>query len=90
MSKEVKLFKVLANPRRLKIMEILLTKERLSVSAISHQIDLSFKSTSRHLCLLENAGLIERTQEGLFAFYKIRKDLKTPFKKLLQETSAFV
>jgi hypothetical protein len=40
--------------------------------------------------LLENAGLIEREQEGLFAFYKIKKELKTPFKKLLQETSAFV
>jgi ArsR family transcriptional regulator len=90
MSKEVKVFKVLANQRRLKIMETLLTKERLSVSTISHQINLSFKSTSRHLTLLESAGLIEREQEGLFAFYKIRKDLKTPFKKLLEETSIFV
>jgi DNA-binding transcriptional ArsR family regulator len=90
MSKEVKLFKVLANPRRLKIMQILLTKERLSVSTISHQISLSFKSTSRHLSLLENAGLIEREQEGLFAFYKIIKDLKTPFKKLLEESSILV
>ena len=90
MSKEVKVFKVLANQRRLKIMETLLKKERLSVSTISHQINLSFKSTSRHLTLLESAGLIEREQEGLFAFYKIRKDLKTPFKKLLEETSIFV
>ncbi|MEI8349417.1 MAG: metalloregulator ArsR/SmtB family transcription factor [Candidatus Omnitrophota bacterium] len=90
MTKEVKLFKVLANPRRLRIMEILLGRERLSVSTISHQIDLSFKSTSRHLSLLETAGLIERKQEGLFAFYSIRKDLKTPFRKLLQETSVFV
>ena len=71
-------------------MEILLMKERLGISTISHQISLSFKSTSRHLTLLESAGLIEREQEGLFAFYKIRKDLKFSFKKLLQEAAAFV
>lgn len=90
MNKEVKVFKVLANSRRLKIMEMLLTKERLSVSVISHKLNLSFKSTSRHLCLLENSGLLEREQEGLFAFYKIKKDLKTAFKKLLEGMSVFV
>lgn len=71
-------------------MEILLAKERLSVSTISRQIDLSFKSTSKHLCMLEGVGLIERKQEGLFAFYRIKKDLKIPFKKLLQETTVLV
>ncbi|MCK9614015.1 MAG: metalloregulator ArsR/SmtB family transcription factor [Candidatus Omnitrophica bacterium] len=90
MSKETKVFKVLANSRRLKIMEMLLAKERLSVSTISHKLNLSFKSTSRHLCLLENSGLLEREQEGLFAFYKIKKDLKAAFKKLLEGMSVFV
>jgi len=90
MSKEVKVFKVLANSRRLKIMEMLLEKERLGVSTISHKLGLSFKSTSRHLCLLESGGLLEREQEGLFAFYKIKKDLKVAFRKLLEGTSVFI
>jgi ArsR family transcriptional regulator len=84
MRRLLKFFRALNNTRRLKIIGILLDKT-LSVSEISERINLSFKSTSKHLRLLENAGLIERTQRKLYAFYKVKDKIKKPLRKLLKE-----
>ena len=60
MMRLLKFFRALNNSRRLKIIRLLLDTT-LSVSEISERINLSFKSTSKHLRLLENVDLIEKT-----------------------------
>ena len=60
-----KILKALANRRRLKILQLLKERRRVSVTEIAGHIKLSFKSTSRHLSVLRNADLVEGEQVGL-------------------------
>jgi ArsR family transcriptional regulator len=80
-----KSFKAVANERRMRILRILLNKREMSVSQISQGINLSFKSTSRHLLRLEDVGLVKRRQDSLWVYYSInRKGLNRYNQALLQ------
>lgn len=64
-------YKALANRRRLDILALLLKNEELNVSAIAKGINLSYRSTSRHLQILKNANLVQSIQENLEQVYSI-------------------
>ena len=71
-SKElIKIFKALGNERRFSILKHLSVKEELTVGSISELINLSFKSTSRHLSVLISADLVKVRQVNLNRFYSI-------------------
>lgn len=78
-------FKALANERRLKIIRLLLKESRLSVGEISDMINLSFRSTSKHLKILENAGFIEWKQIGTNIYYSTSSDFPTELIKLIKK-----
>lgn len=63
--------KVLANRRRLAILNLLRRKREMSVSDIAEAIRLSFTSTSKHLNMLERAAFVEKEQRSLNVFYRI-------------------
>ena len=63
--------KVLANRRRLAILNLLRKRKEADVSAVSEAIRLSFTSTSKHLNMLERAGFVEKEQRSLNVFYRI-------------------
>jgi DNA-binding transcriptional ArsR family regulator len=65
--------KALANARRLAIVRLLSRKKHASVSTIAEAIKLSFKSTSRHLSVLTNAGILEKEQIGLEVMHSLSK-----------------
>lgn len=70
--KEVeKLFKAVANKRRLQILAFLKKEGEATVGIIAEQIKLSFKSTSRHLAVLFSAGIVEKDQRGLEVYYSL-------------------
>jgi len=69
-----KSFKAVANERRVRILRMLLDKREMNVSQISQGINLSFKSTSRHLLRLEDVGLIKRRQDNLWVYYSINRE----------------
>ena len=72
--KEVELerqLKVLANRRRIAILNLLRKRKEMSVSDIAEAIRLSFTSTSKHLTMLERAGFVEKEQRSLNVFYRI-------------------
>ncbi|MCD6471244.1 metalloregulator ArsR/SmtB family transcription factor [bacterium] len=66
MRKEIKILKALANEKRLEILKLLERHNDLNVGEIAQQIHLHFKSTSKHLQKLADAGLVERRRDGLF------------------------
>ncbi|MDZ4227398.1 MAG: metalloregulator ArsR/SmtB family transcription factor [Patescibacteria group bacterium] len=66
--------KVLANRRRLSILNLLRKRKEADVTAISEVIRLSFTSTSKHLTMLERAGFVEKEQRSLNVFYRLSKD----------------
>jgi ArsR family transcriptional regulator len=67
------IFKALADPARVKIVNLLANApDAACVCDITPQVDLSQPTVSFHLKKLRNAGLIERTQRGKWAFYSLR------------------
>lgn len=73
MKEETRILKALANERRLKSLKILFSAGQLPVNEISNRLNLSFKSTSKHLLILERAGFLSRKQIETTVFYSIAK-----------------
>ncbi len=63
-------FKVIGDPNRLKILEILRAGENCQCEIIP-LIAQSQPTVSRHLKLLEEAGLLSSRKEGTKMFYKV-------------------
>lgn len=84
-----RVFKALANERRLKIISLLLKEGEMHVSQIAQRINLSFKSASKHLQKLENAELISRKQKSIWGYYNIiyskENNLKSKLLSILKD-----
>ena len=78
-----KKLKAAANHRRLRILKYLKKNGAQNVGAISEEIRLSFKSTSRHLSVLLYAEIVEREQKGLEMYYSLSPVQKPIIKYLL-------
>lgn len=74
--KLTKIFRAFGNERRLKILKLLLEEGSSDVSEISEQINLSIKSTSKHLIQLDHLGLIKRERKYNHSFYEIESEVK--------------
>lgn len=66
-----KIFKALANRRRLAIIGYLKEAKEAPVTEIAKVIKLSFKSTSKHLAVLAAADIVEKESRSLQAYYYI-------------------
>lgn len=76
--------KALANRRRLEILGFLKKAGEVTVGEIAEHINLSFKSTSRHLGILAYADVLNREQRGPEAYYRISIKQDDNIKKLLK------
>jgi ArsR family transcriptional regulator len=63
-------FKVLSDPMRLRILQTLEDGE-MSVSAIAEAVESTQPNVSKHLKILQDAGLLGRRQEGNTVYYSI-------------------
>jgi ArsR family transcriptional regulator len=63
-------FKVLSDAMRLGILQALEDGE-MSVSAITEAVDSTQPNVSKHLKILQDAGLVARRQEGNIVYYSI-------------------
>ena len=70
-----RILKALANRRRLAMVRFLKKEKRASVGVVASTIKLSLKSTSRHLAVLLNAGIVDREQQALTVFYYLAPDI---------------
>ena len=75
MGKEIKILKALANNKRMEILNILSQEKGLNVAEIAETIKLHFKSASKHLQKLVEAGLIERLQNGFRAEHNLKDNV---------------
>ena len=69
----VDILKAAAEPTRLRLL-VLLSSGDLTVSDLTEILGQSQPRISRHLKLLSEAGLIERYQEGAWAWFRLRHD----------------
>jgi ArsR family transcriptional regulator len=68
----VRLFKLLSDETRLRILYYLTQRSELHVRALCELLDESQPAVSHHLALLRVAGLIERRREGKHNFYGLK------------------
>ena len=76
-----RLMKTVGHPSRLKIVELLIEKERLPVRDIFAAIEISQSNASQHLRALEEVGVLESKRDGKSIYYEIKNKTIT---KLLQ------
>jgi ArsR family transcriptional regulator, arsenate/arsenite/antimonite-responsive transcriptional repressor len=68
------LFKALSDPHRVRIVNLLATSdEAVCACDVTGAIGLSQPTTSFHLKKLVTAGLIEREQRGVWAYYSLNR-----------------
>ncbi|MDB5526390.1 MAG: transcriptional regulator, ArsR family [Rhizobium sp.] len=69
----VDILKASAEPTRMRVL-VLLSSGDLTVTDLTEILGQSQPRISRHLKLLSEAGLIERYQEGAWAWFRLRRD----------------
>jgi ArsR family transcriptional regulator len=67
---KAKLFKALAHPTRLLIVEKLLGEE-LCVSELMEGMQSDVSTVSKHLSVLKNAGVVEDERRGTMVYYRL-------------------
>lgn len=69
-----RLYKALANKRRLGIIKSLSKHRELTVTEIAELIRLSFKATSKHLNILKARDLVQNEQRSKQVYYRLDPD----------------
>ncbi len=70
----VRLFKLLADATRLRIVYFLMQEREFHVRALCERLGQSQPAVSHHLSLLRSAGLIEARRAGKHNFYRLLPD----------------
>jgi ArsR family transcriptional regulator len=70
-----KLFKALADPHRVRVLNTLaVSGEPVCVCDLTELLGVSQPTVSFHMKKLLDAGLLEREQRGVWAYYALRRD----------------
>lgn len=70
-------FKALADPARVRIVNLLAASgEPVCVCHLTDLLELSQSTVSFHMKKLMDAGLLEREQRGVWAYYSLRDDAR--------------
>ena len=68
--KNAELYKVMANPKRLEILNLIVDREA-TVNELSKMLGTRKSNTSQHLAYLRYVGLVTTRRQGKNVFYKI-------------------
>jgi ArsR family transcriptional regulator len=74
----IKVMKALSDPNRVKMIK-LLQHRVLCVCEIQAALGLAQSTASKHLKILEEAGLISYTKEGLWVNYRLADGTRSPY-----------
>ena len=74
----IKVMKALSDPNRVKILKLLQRRE-LCVCEIQAAIGLAQPTVSKHLKILEDAGLVTFSKDGLWVNYRISDGSSSPY-----------
>jgi ArsR family transcriptional regulator len=66
-----RMFKALGDPARVKIMSMLLNAEEVCACDFSASIEKSAATTSHHLKLLRDVGLVATEKRGTWVYYRV-------------------
>ena len=83
MKRWTQIFKALANINRLKIIQLLASSVPMTVSDISHEIDISFRGTSQHLILLHGLDILTSQGREGHVYYGYNRSMPSDIKKIV-------
>lgn len=78
MKEFIKVMKALSDPNRVKIIKIL-QKRVMCVCEIQAAIGIAQPTISKHLKVLEEAGLVSHSKDGLWVNYSITDGARSPY-----------
>lgn len=67
-------FKLFADPMRLRILLLLTENEELNVNALCNELQQSQPAVSHHLALLRERNLVDVRRDGKFNYYRVTGD----------------
>jgi ArsR family transcriptional regulator len=80
----VELLKALADPTRLQMVGVLKrSSEPVCICDFTASFDLSQPTISHHMAKLKDAGLVEVTKAGIWAYYRLKSHLDAKTRALL-------
>ncbi len=68
----VRVFKALAHPTRLFVMDELFRHGEHCVCELTEMVGADMSTVSRHLAILRSAGLVDDEKRGLQVYYRVR------------------
>lgn len=74
----IKVMKALSDPNRVKIIKLLQVKS-MCVCELQAALDIAQPTVSKHLKILEEAGLVEYCKDGLWVNYFLAGDRGNPY-----------
>ena len=70
MRNQIKVFKALSDPNRVRIMKMVLERE-LCLCEVREVLDLSSSTVSKHLSILRDAGLLLDSKDGKWVNFRV-------------------
>ena len=74
----IKVMKALSDPNRVKLLKML-QKRMMCVCEIQATLGIAQPTVSKHLKILEDAGLVDRKKEGLWVNYSLTDGGRSPY-----------
>jgi len=78
MKEFIKVMKALSDPNRVKLLKML-QKRQMCVCEIQAALGIAQPTVSKHLKVLEAAGLVGREKEGLWVNYSLSDGSRSPY-----------
>jgi len=78
-------FHALADPRRLQLLHLLLTRDELCVCELLGVLELSPSNLSFHLNVLRQAGFLRSRRQGRWIFYAVERERLARLQRLFAE-----
>ena len=84
MKRWTQIFKALGNINRLKIISLLSDRAAMTVSDISHELEISFRGTSQHLILLHGLDILTSVGREGHVYYGYNRAMPSDIKRIVE------
>ena len=68
------LWSAIADPSRRRVLDLLVSNDAVSASWLAGRVPFSRQAVSKHLVVLERAGLVSRRKQGREVLYQVQPD----------------
>jgi ArsR family transcriptional regulator, cadmium/lead-responsive transcriptional repressor len=82
------LWSAIADPSRRRVLDLLISNSEVSASWLAGRVPFSRQAVSKHLVVLERAGLISRSKQGREVLYQVQADRLDQATRAMAELAA--